>query len=130
MIPTPKPKNSATWRDTYYHKLFGLKAANEAQRVLKHFTTERPNDPRPSDAIHAIRDWAQDKRTLDMKTVRHLSLQAHAAAREAKSEAAKYAARAAGQAVGTWHAPAHALGAFSYAGKATIAGRTKPPQPR
>jgi hypothetical protein len=54
-----------------------------------------------------------------------LSLDAHAAAREAKSEVAKYAAHAAGQAVASWHVPTHSLAAFSYAGKAAIAAREK-----
>ena len=121
----PNPKDSALWRDSYYHKLFGLKAANEAARVLKYFENERPTDTRPRAAIAAIRDWARGRRTLGMKEVRLLSLQAHAAARDVKSAAAKYAAHAAGQAVGTWHAPAHALGAFGYAGRATIAARIK-----
>jgi hypothetical protein len=125
MIKTPKPKDRTLWRDSYYHKLFGLKAAKEAGRVLKFFEQERPQDRRPRAAIEAIREWAEDQRTLGMKEVRTLSLAAHAAARDVQSDAAKFAAHAAGQAVGTWHAPAHALGAFGYAGRAFIAGRNK-----
>jgi hypothetical protein len=125
MIKTPKPKDRALWRDSYYHKLFGLKAAKEAGRVLKFFEQERPQDRRPRAAIEAIREWAEDQRTLGMNEVRTLSLAAHAAARDVQSDAAKFAAHAAGQAVGTWHAPAHALGAFGYAGRAFIAGRNK-----
>ncbi len=123
MIKASKPKDSKLWRDSYYHKLFGFKAAAEAGRVLKFFEKEQPEDMRPREAIEAIRDWAEDKRTLGMKEVRKLSLNAHAAARDVKSDAAKYAAHAAGQAVATWHVPIHALGAFSYAGKAVIASR-------
>lgn len=123
MMKTPKPKDSKLWRDSYYHKLFGLKAAIEAAKVLVYFERERPGDPRPRLAVEAIRAWAEDRRTLGMKVVRKLSLDAHAAARDVKSDAAKYAAHAAGQAVGTWHAPAHALGAFAYAGRAFVAGR-------
>jgi len=125
MIKTPKPKDSKLWRDSYYHKLFGLKAANEAQRVLKFFEKERPNDKRPREAIEAIKAWAEDNRILGMKEVRKLSLDAHAAARDAKSDVAIFAARAAGQAVATWHVPTHALGAFGYAGRAIIAGEKK-----
>jgi hypothetical protein len=55
--------------------------------------------------------------------VRKLSLNAHAAARDVKSDVAKFAAYAAGQAVGTWHVPTHALGAFGYAGRAIIASK-------
>jgi len=123
MIKAPKQKDSKLWRDSYYHKLFGFKAAKEAGRVLKFFEKERPNDMRPREAIEAIREWAEDKRTLGMKEVRKLSLNAHAAARDAKSNVAKYAAHAAGQAVGTWHVPTHALGAFGYAGRAIIASK-------
>jgi hypothetical protein len=123
MIKAPKPKDSKLWRDSYYHKLFGYKAAKEAERVLKFFEKERPHDIRPREAIEAIMEWAEDKRTLGMKEVRKLSLNAHAAARDAKSNVAKYAAHAAGQAVGTWHVPTHALGAFGYAGKAIIASK-------
>ena len=123
MIKIAKPKKSNEWRDTYYHKLFAFKAAKEAERVLKYFEMERPDDNRPRAAIAAIRDWAEDKRILNMGEVRKLSLDAHAAARESKSKAAKFAAHAAGQAVGTWHVVTHALGAFSYAAKASITGK-------
>ncbi len=123
MMKTPKPKDSTSWRDSYYHKLFGLKAAKEAERVLKYFEKERPGDLRPRRAIDAIRAWAEEDRALSMKEVRTLSLDAHAAAREVTSDAAKFAAHAAGQAIGTWHVPTHALGAFGYAGRAMIAGK-------
>ena len=123
MLKAKKPKDTKLWRDSYYHKLFGYKAAKEAERVLKFFEKERPNDMRPREAIEAIREWAEDKRTLGMKEVRKLSLNAHAAARDAKSNVAKYAAHAAGQAVGTWHVPTHALGAFGYVGRAIIASK-------
>jgi hypothetical protein len=123
MIKAPKPNDSKLWRDSYYHKLFGFKAAIEAEKVLKFFEKERPDDKRPRDAIKAIKAWAEDKRILEMKEVRKLSLDAHSAARDVKSNEAKYAAHAAGQAVGTWHVPTHALGAFSYAGKAIIASK-------
>jgi hypothetical protein len=120
MIKARKPEDSKIWRDSYYHKLFGYKAGKEAERVLKYFEKERPNDFRPRDAIEAIIDWAEDKRTLGMKEVRRLSLNAHAAARDVESDVAKCAAHAAGQAIGTWHVPTHALGAFGYAGRARV----------
>jgi hypothetical protein len=122
---TTKPKDGKSWRDSYYHKLFGLKAAKEAERVLPIFEKERPNDNRPRQAIEAIRAWAQGKQELGMAEVRKLSLGSHAAAREAKSDAARFAARSAGQAVATWHVPTHALGAFSYAGKAIAVHKNK-----
>ncbi|MGE5457163.1 MAG: putative immunity protein [Methanococcaceae archaeon] len=123
MKKSPNSKDSKLWRDSYYHKLFGFKAAIEAGRVLKFFEKERPDDTRPREAIEAIKAWAEDSRTLSMKEVRKLSLDAHAAARDVKSDVAKFAARAAGQAVGTWHVPTHALGAFGYAGRAISASK-------
>ena len=123
MIKAPKLKDSKLWRDSYYHKLFGYKAAKEAEKVLKFFEKECPNDKRPRNAIEAIKAWSEDKRTLRMKEVRKLSLDAHAAARDAKSDVAKFAAHAAGQAVATWHVPTHALGAFGYTGRAVIANK-------
>jgi len=125
MIKAAKPKDTKLWRDSYYHKLFGFKAAVEAERVLKFFESERPMHSRPRDAINAIKEWSEDKRKLGMKEVRNLSLNAHAAAKDAKSDVAKFAAHAAGQAVGTWHVPTHALGAFGYAGRAIIASKDR-----
>ena len=121
--PTP---DSTPWRDSYYHRLFGLKAAKEVERVLPIFEKECPSDNRPRQAIEAIRDWAQGKRKLGMAEVRRLSLDSHAAAREAKSDAARFVAHAAGHAVATWHVPTHALGAFGYAGRALVASRDRP----
>jgi len=115
-----KPKDSSSWRDSYYHRMFGLKAANEVMRLLPLFEKERPNDDRPRKAIEAIRAWSEGKRKLGMAEVRRLSLACHAAAKEAKSDAAKAVAHAAGQAIGTWHVPTHALGAFGYAGRARV----------
>jgi len=112
-----KPKNSGEWRDTYYHRMLGLKAAEEVERILPLFEKEIPNDKRPRLAIEALRAWAQGKQALGMAEVRKLSLGSHAAAKESKSEIAKAVAHAAGQAIGTWHVPTHALGAFGYAGR-------------
>jgi hypothetical protein len=118
-----KSKDSSAWRDSYYHRLFGLKAAAVAARVLHLFEAERPGDPRPRKAIEAIRAWAQGKRKLGMREVRKLSLDSHAAARAARTDPARFAARAAGQAVATWHVPTHALGAPTYAERALAANR-------
>ncbi|MEW6035612.1 MAG: putative immunity protein [Candidatus Micrarchaeota archaeon] len=107
-----------------YHKLFALIAAKEAGRVLHLFEKERPKDCRPRKAVEAISAWAQGKRELGMKEVRTLSLDSHAAAREAKSDAARFAARAAGQAVASWHVPTHAMAVPMYACKAIMASKT------
>ena len=69
-----KPENSTQWRDSYYHKLFGLKAANEVERLLPLFEIEVPSDARPRQAVLAIRQWAEGKRKLTMAEVRKLSL--------------------------------------------------------
>ena len=119
-------RDTAVVHNSRYHRRFALLAAKEAERVLPIFEKERPKDDRPRQAIEAIRAWAQGKRELGMAEVRKLSLDSHAAAREAKSDAARFAARAAGQAVATWHVPTHAMGAPMYACKAIIASRNTP----
>ena len=120
-----KPKSSSEWRDSYYHQLLGFKAAKRVERILHIFEKERPDDDRPRKAVDAIKEWSEGKRKLGMAEVRRLSLSAHAAARDVESEPAKFVAHAAGQAVGTWHVPTHALGAFEYAGRAFIANKKR-----
>lgn len=110
------------------HRAAAVRAAREAMTVLRLFEAERPNDSRPRDAIVAIRAWAEGKRELGMHATRRLSLAAHAAARAAKTEAARFAARAAGHAVATWHVPAHAFGAPLYADKARAAATGPAPR--
>ena len=118
-----KPATSREWRDTYYHKLLGLKAAQRVETILPLFEKERPNDKRPHKALEALRAWSEGRRTLSMSEVRKLSLSSHAAAKDATTDLAKCVAHAAGQAVGTWHVPTHALGAFEYAGRAFTINR-------
>ena len=121
--PGPESRDSKYWRDSYYHRQFGLKAASVVERLLPVFERECPGDERPRKAVEGIKAWAMGKRKLGMKQVRSLSLAAHAAARSARSEAGKYIAHAAGHAVGTWHVPTHALAAFFYAGRASKSRR-------
>lgn len=108
-------------RNSRYHRRFALLAALQAQSVLPLFERERPKDRRPRQAIKAIRAWARGRRELGMAEVRKLALGSHAAARAARSDAARFAARAAGHAVATWHVPTHAMGVSMYAAKAIIA---------
>ncbi len=115
--------NRSWERDSHYHRRFALLAAMQAKQVLPLFEEERPKDRRPRQAIAAIHAWARRKRTLGMAEVRNLSLGAHAAAREAKTDAARFAARAAGHAVATWHVPTHAMGVPMYACKAILASK-------
>ncbi|MCX6793107.1 MAG: hypothetical protein NTY12_03695 [Candidatus Falkowbacteria bacterium] len=104
-------------RNSREHKLLAIKIARLTERVLNLFEMENSKDKRPRLAIEAIRAWGQGKMDLGMADVRKLSLDAHAAARAAKTDAARFAARAAGQAVATWHVPNHALAAEWYIGK-------------
>ena len=108
-------------RESRYHRLFAFKAAQEAQRVLSIFEKENPRDKRPRRAIAAIKSWSRGKRKLGMREVRKLSLDAHAAARSAKSDGAQFAARAAGHAIATWHVPTHAMAVPMYVAKAKCA---------
>lgn len=110
-------------REWRYHRVFALKAAQEAARVLPLFRRERPKDARPRLAVDAIRAWASGKRELGLAEVRKLSLDSHAAARAAKTDAAKFAARAAEHAVATWHVPTHAMAVPWYSCKAVEAAR-------
>jgi len=120
----PRKASASAERNSGYHRLFGLKAAEFAKRVLPLFEKERPNDDRPRLAIDAIRAWARGKRELGLAEVRKLSLGSHAAARAAKSDAAKFAARAAGHAVATWHVPTHAMAVPWYACKAVMSHKS------
>ncbi len=122
MRNTPKIENDMNVsRNSSYHRIFALKAAIEAERVLPLFEHERPHDRRPNLAIKAIKAWANGKKKLRMAEVRKLSLDAHAAARACESDSATFAARAAGQAVATWHVPTHAMAVPKYAYKAVAA---------
>ncbi len=96
-------------------------AADCAERVLVLFEKSCPKDDRPQKAIEACRTWVSTG-VFKMADIRGASLNAHAAAREAKeNNAACFAARAAGQAVATAHVPQHAFGAAYYALKAIAA---------
>ncbi len=111
-------------RESREHRALAVKAARQAEKVLPLFERAHPRDKRPRRAIEAIRAWGQGKLELGMAKVRKLSLDSHAAARAAKTDAAKFAARAAGHAVATWHVPNHAFGVPAYAKKAVAAERT------
>ncbi|HEU0051390.1 MAG TPA: hypothetical protein VFQ60_05045 [Patescibacteria group bacterium] len=119
-----KSRESKLWRDTYFHKQLGLKAAKIVEQILPIFEKERPKDGRPRKAMKAILAWAQGRQKLGMSEVRKLSLDAHAAARVVNAGRAKFVAHAAGHAIATWHVPTHALGAFFYAGKALAVKNT------
>jgi len=121
ILPETFKNHQVVTRNSPKHRLWALEAVKIAEKVLPIFEKENLEDNRPCLAIKAIKSWAQGKRELGMKEVRKLSLGAHAAARECKTDAARFVARAAGHAVATWHVPTHAIGAPRYARKAIMA---------
>jgi len=103
------------------HRSLATWAADCAERVLPFFETAYPTDNRPRKAIEACRTWVSTG-VFKMADIRKASLDAHAAAREAKeNSAACFAARAAGQAVATAHVPQHAFGPAYYSLKIAAA---------
>ena len=101
-------------------KILALWAADCAEHVLAYFENENPNDNRPRKAIEVCRAWVNTG-IFNMATIREASLSAHAAAKVAKTDAAKFAAHAAGQAVATTHVPTHSLGSALYSVRAVAA---------
>lgn len=105
------------------HKALGVWAAQCAGHVLKLFEEQHPDDPRPRQAIKALKTWIRTGE-FSMSVIRRASLDAHAAARSAGlGTAACFAARAAGQAVATAHVPSHSVGAAWYGAKAAHAAK-------
>lgn len=98
-----------------HHQLLALWAATCAEHVLPLFEAERPDDPRPREAVAAARAWAAGE--LLMMQARARGGHAMAAARPL-SGPARYAAYAAGQAACVGHVAEHDLGAAAYAIKA------------
>jgi hypothetical protein len=100
------------------HRLLALWAASCAEHVLPLFESARPGDPRPRDAIRAVREWVHGD--VRMMQARAAGGHAMAAARPLHGPA-RYAAYAAGQAGAVAHVAAHELGAAAYAIKAVRA---------
>ncbi len=100
------------------HRLLASWAALCAEHVLPLFEVVRPNDPRPRQAIDAVRAWIRGD--LRMMATRAAGGHAMGAARDLRG-AARNAAYAAGQAAVVAHVAAHELGAAAYAIKAVRA---------
>jgi len=100
------------------HRLLALWAASCAEHVLHLFESDRPEDPRPREAIEHARAWARGEVT--MMRARAAGGHAMGAARNLRG-AARHAAYAAGQAGAVAHVAAHELGAAAYAIKAARA---------
>jgi hypothetical protein len=101
-------------------KVLALWAIDCAEQVLPYFEEKYPNDKRPRKALETLKEWT-DTGTFKMSVIRKASLDAHAAAKDAKENYANYAAHAAGQAVATAHVPTHALGSSVYGIRAVAA---------
>ena len=101
-------------------KALALWAMVCAEHVLPLFEEKYPEDKRPRKALETLKEWINTG-IFKMSVVRKASLDAHAAAKDAKEDYAKYAAHAAGQAVATAHVPTHALGSSVYGIKAVAA---------
>lgn len=106
------------------HQLLALWAAACADHVIAYFERERPDDPRPREAIAAARAWAGGE--LPMMQARTAGGHAMGAARPLKS-AARFAAYSAGQAACVGHVAEHDLGAAAYAIKAVRSARPDDP---
>ena len=111
-------RRGGTLTDTDHH-LHALWAATCADHVLRFFESMCPSDPRPREAIEAIRAWTRGE--LAMMESRAAGGHAMGAAREVTG-AARNAAYAAGQAACVAHVAEHNLGAAAYGIKAVRAG--------
>jgi len=95
-------------------KTLAIWSADCADRVLRYFTKNFPEDNRPTAAISAARAWARG----EYKTInsRKAAFASHTAARDAKPiPLARSAARSAGHAAATAHVSSHAIYAAMYA---------------
>ena len=98
------------------HLLAAEESLAEAESVLKIFETAEPHDPRPREALAALRLWMRGE--LEVGPVRDAAFAAHAAARETTNDAAKFAARTCGQATSVAHVETHSWHVKRYADKA------------
>lgn len=100
------------------HQALARWAAGCAEHVLEFFEESVTDDPRPRQAIEAVRAWARGE--VGMMQARALGGHAMGAARPLRG-AARFAAYAAGQAACVAHVPEHDLGAAAYGIKAVRA---------
>ncbi|GAA1739771.1 hypothetical protein GCM10009809_39040 [Isoptericola hypogeus] len=100
------------------HRLLAEWAVVCAAHVLPLFEGERPQDPRPREALDVARAWIRGE--VPMKVAHRTAFVANAAGR-GQADPVKFAALAAGQAVAVAHVAAHDLGAAAYAIRAATA---------
>lgn len=108
-------------------RLLAIWAVDCAKHVIPFFEKKYKTDNRPRKAIEVCQNWINTG-VFKMADIRGASLDAHAAARKAKDNAARFAARAAGQAVATAHVPQHAYGSSYYSLKTIIAANPFDPE--
>ncbi|PVX24694.1 MAG: hypothetical protein CW691_06840 [Candidatus Bathyarchaeum sp.] len=101
-------------------KALAFWAIDCSEHVLPYFEQKYPDDNRPRKALDALKAWINTG-MFKMAVIRKASLDAHAAAKDATEDYAKYAAHAAGQAVATAHVPTHAFGSSVYSIRAVVA---------
>ncbi|MGG5260163.1 putative immunity protein [Phycicoccus avicenniae] len=100
------------------HHLLALWAAECADHVLWLFETAVPEDPRPRDALAAVRGWV----AAEVPMMRSRAAGGHAmGAARPLTGAPRFAAYAVGQAACVPHVAEHDLGAAAYAIKAVVA---------
>ena len=101
-----------------HHQLLAVWAVACAEHVLPLFERERPDDPRPRDALDVARGWIRGE--VPMREAHRTAFVANAAGKDLP-DPARFAALAAGQAVAVAHVAAHDLGAAAYAIRAASA---------
>ncbi|MGF0115363.1 putative immunity protein [Promicromonospora sp. Marseille-Q5078] len=101
-----------------HHQMLATWAVACAEHVLPLFERERPDDPRPRDALGVARGWVRGE--VPMREAHRTAFVANAAGK-GLPDPARFAALAAGQAVAVAHVAAHDLGAAAYAIRAASA---------
>ncbi len=94
-----------------------------AERMLPLFLAERPDDPRPREALDAAQAFMRGE--LSIEDVREKAFACHAAAREADDPSALAAARVCGQAAAVAHMAGHARQVPRYTAKAFPGDRSR-----
>ncbi|SKC75544.1 putative immunity protein [Krasilnikoviella flava] len=89
-----------------HHQLLAVWAVACAEHVLPLFERERPDDPRPRDALDVARGWIRGE--VPMREAHRTAFVANAAGKDLP-DPARFAALAAGQAAAVAHVAAHDL---------------------
>jgi immunity protein 5 of polymorphic toxin system len=109
-----------------HHRLLAEWALRCAEHVLPLFEAQRPQDPRPRDAIELGRAWIRGEARMSGS---RLAIRANAVGR-GLPDRARFAVLSAGQAAAVPHVAAHDLGAAAYAIRAAAAAAPPSGAPR